>query len=143
MKNNWNFDDYQVTREIKDSYKILPSLLFILIIGIIIILYKFQFFIYWHQSLIKVDDYYSLLVDSNRVNYLEQNTDIYIKQKKYSYEIKKIDSEYTSINGTIYQTVYLDLPNYQTDAVITECQFLFSKKTIIENIMEFMKGEEK
>ena len=140
MKNNWALEDYKLIQDKND--KIWPYMLVLLFItiGIIIILCKFNFQLYEKQTLIKNDNSYILIVDSTKIEELKSNSNIYINKKKYKYNIEKISQDYSNVNGIIYQTIHINPYNYKTEAIITDCYFLKSKKTIIEMLFEFIEG---
>jgi len=140
MKNNWALEDYKLIQDKND--KIWPYMLVLLFItiGIIIILCKFNFQLYEKQTLIKNDNSYILIVDSTKIEELKSNSNIYINKKRYKYNNKKISQDYSNVNGIIYQTIHINPYNYKTEAIITDCYFLKSKKTIIEMLFEFIEG---
>jgi len=140
MKNNWALEDYKLIQDKND--KIWPYMLVLLFItiGIIIILCKFNFQLYEKQTLIKNDNSYILIVDSTKIEELKSNSNIYINKKRYKYNIEKISQDYSNVNGIIYQTIHINPYNYKTEAIITDCYFLKSKKTIIEMLFEFIEG---
>ena len=115
-------------------------IIFLITIGIIIILCKFNFQLYEKQTLIKNDNSYILIVDSTKIEELKSNSNIYINKKRYKYNIEKISQDYSNVNGIIYQTIHINPYNYKTEAIITDCYFLKSKKTIIEMLFEFIEG---
>ena len=39
--------------------------------------------------------------------------------------------DYSNLNGNIYQTIYISPYNYKTNAIITECYILKSKKMVL------------
>lgn len=140
MKNHWTIDDYQLVEDKKIRTWLCILVLLFITIGIVIILCKLDFQVYEKQTLIKNDDNFILIIDSTKITEFESTPYIYINQRKYKYEIKEIAQDYSNIDGNIYQTIYINPYNYKTDAIITECYFLKSKKTIYEMICEFIKG---
>ena len=114
--------------------------IFLITIGIIIILCKFKFSIYEKQTLIKDNEQHYLIVNSKDIDYYTNNKSLFINQKEYEYEIIKINNDYSNTDNNIYQTIYISPYNYKTDAVITACYFLKSRKTIYESIIEFITG---
>lgn len=140
MKNNWTIQDYQLMEHTK-KVSCLPIVFILLfVIGISIICYKFDFQIYEKYNLIKDGKQYLLVVDSLKLSELESNSNIYIKNRKYKYEIIEISSDYSNINGNIYQTIHINPYNYKTEAIISECFLLKKKKTIFQIIIEFIRG---
>lgn len=141
MKNNFDIFDYQLIQDEQEKYLFLKLVLFLVVIGIIIILYKFEFQVYEKRTLIKNKENYILVIDSRLIDTYKNKEYIYINQKKYAYNIEKVDDSYTSSNDIIYQTLYLNLYNYKSDALVTDCYFLKKKSTIYEEIIKFIKGE--
>jgi len=103
-------------------------------------LFKFEFSVYESQTLIKDNEKYLMVIDSRKINELENKKYIYIDQEKYKFDIIEISKDYSNINGSIYQTLYINPYNYKTDAIITDCYILKSKRTIYESVIEFIKG---
>lgn len=140
MKNNWTIDDYQLVQDKNISSWLYILVLLFITVGIIIILCKFDFQVYEKQTLIKNDNDFILIIDSTKIDKLKSTPYIYINQRKYKYDITEISQDYSNIDGNIYQTIHINPYNYKTDAIITECYFLKSKKTIYKMISEFIKG---
>lgn len=140
MKNSFNINDYQLIQDKKENYLLFKVVLFLMLIVIFIVLYKFEFQIYEKKTLIKDNDNYILIVDSNEIAYYENEKYVYIHQNKIPYNIVKIDNDYSNVNDIIYQSIYIKPYNYETDAIITECYFLKSKQSIFETIIKFIKG---
>lgn len=140
MKSNWTIQDYQLV-EGKRKISYLPvALILLFVVGIIIICCKFNFQIYEKYHLIKDKEEYLLIVDSTKVSELESNSNIYIQNQKYKYKITEISSDYSNINGNIYQTIHINPYNYKTEAMISECFLLKKNKTIFQMIIEFIQG---
>lgn len=142
MKNNWTITDYRLVQDKnknKNNWLCILVLLF-LTVGIITILCKLDIQVYEKQTLIKNDNDFILIIDSTKIDEFKSTPYIYINQRKYKYDIKEISQDYSNLNGNIYQTIHINPYNYKTDAIITECYFLKSKKTIYEMISEFIKG---
>lgn len=140
MKNNWTMEDYQWIQDKNKKTRLWMVVLFLITIEIFIILCKFDFHVYDKQTLIKNNEDFLLIVDSKKINELESESYIYINYKKYQFDITEISTDYTNIDGNIYQTIHINPYNYKTDSIITECYFLKSKKTIWQMIIEFIKG---
>ena len=140
MKNNWTIQDYQLMEQTKKISYFPIILILLFVIGIFIICYKFNFRIYEKYNLIKHDEEYLLIVDSLKLSELESNSSIYIQNKKYKYQITETNSDYSNIDGNIYQTIHINPYNYKTEAIISECFLLKKKKTIFQIIIEFMQG---
>lgn len=140
IKNQFSIDDYKLIQDIKSKDGLFTVVMFLLMIGIFIILCKFDFSVYEKYSLIKEDNNFIVLVNSIKINEFKNNKFIYINDKKYRFKIVKIDQNYTSIEDNIYQSIYVYPYNYKTDAVITEGYFLKSKKPLYKLIIDFIRG---
>lgn len=143
MKNNWDLIDYEAVKDIKYRVSLYYVVIFLVMIGIIFIMFKFNFQTFSKQTLIKENNSFSLIVDSREITFLENNHSIYINGNKYKYKILDISNEYTNINNAIYQNVSIMLYNYKTDAIMTECYFLKDSKTFTKGIIEFIEGGKK
>lgn len=139
MKNNWDFNDFEAIKEIKHKYYALIIGYFLLVVSICI-LFKFDFYVYENYSLFKNSDHFSVLVKCDNIKLLEKNTIIYIDQQKYNYKILSIDSNYTEINGTFFQTIELEINNYHTDAIITKSVIFKERGTLFQKFIKFIKG---
>ena len=140
MKNNWDFEDYEIIKELKSNHNIALNMFIIFIGVIVIVMSKLDFYIYDNKLLIKENDNYSFIIPSKKISFFENNRDIYINQKKYNYDIVEIDSNYQNINDTIYQNVYIKIDNYKTNAILTECSFLKEKTTILNKVFKLITG---
>lgn len=141
MKSNFDILDYELINDKENKGSLIYKVVMIFsIIGIIIILCKFEFKVYERQTLIKNGNDFILIVDSRQIDSYKTQKHIFINRKKYAYKILKIDSDYSNVNGVIYQSIYINLHNYKTDAITLECYFLKSSKTIYEEIIEFITG---
>ncbi len=140
MKNHWTIQDYQLIQDNSKHSWVFMIFLMLGIIGIIIICYKFDFKIYEKYLLIKDNDQFLLLVNSQQIAELETHSEFYRKGEKYAYQIENISSDYSNMNGNIYQTIYINPYNYKTNAIETEIYLLKKSSTIYEIIIEFIKG---
>jgi len=140
MKSNFTIEDYQILKEENKNIYSYALIIIVITIGILMILFKLDFQVYEKHLLLKDNNSYILIIDSTKIDKLKLNPYIYINQKKYKYKIIEIIKEYSNIDNTIYQTVHINPYNYKTDAIITECYFLKSKKTIYEIITNFIRG---
>ena len=132
----YNLQEYDFINE-KISHNYFGSFIIIfLIIGIVVIISKFNFYIYEKNVLIYEDNNYSLVIDATKIDNLDKN--IYINKKKYTFKIKDI-SNYQNINGTIYAVVNIDL-DYKSKSKVTECYFLKDKNTILNMLVKFIQG---
>ncbi len=140
MKNNWNFSDYEIIKEIHFQKRFQIFFLLLITVGILILLFKFDIEVYEKYTLIQNEHQFSMIIRSDQVSFLEKNKILYIDRQKYNYTILNVDSNYTNVNDVIYQTVSIDPYNYKTDAIVTECYLLRKKQTIFEFLIEFIKG---
>ena len=132
----YNLQEYDFINE-KISHNYFGSFIIIfLIIGIVVIISKFNFYIYEKNVLIYEDNNYSLVIDATKIDDLDKN--IYINKKKYTFKIKDI-SNYQNINGTIYAVVNIDL-DYKSKSKVIECYFLKDKNTILNMLVKFIQG---
>ena len=140
MKNNWTIQDYQLIE--KESRIGWGRMIFLIvfIIVIFIVLCKFNFQTYEKYILIKEDDRFLFMVDSKKIPDIEANSYLYIQNERYEYQIESTSSDYSNIDGNIYQVIYINPYNYKTDAIATDCYFLKSNKTIFQMLIEFIKG---
>lgn len=140
MKTNIDFNEYEKFKD--NSYKnrlLIVVIIFVLVVTVLI-LYKFDFKIYKENTLIKEENSYTMILNSNDISFIENTSNLYINRKKYSYKIIKIDADYTNINNIIYQKVHIKVHNYKTEAIVSECYFLKSKKSILKSLIEFIRG---
>lgn len=140
MKNNWTIQDYQlIEKENRIGWGRMVFLI-VFIIVMFIILCKFNFQTYEKYILIKEDDRFLFMVDSKKIPDIEANSYLYIQNRRYEYQIESISSDYSNIDGNIYQIIYINPYNYKTDAITTDCYFLKSSETIFQMLIEFIKG---
>lgn len=59
MKNNWDFEDYEIIKELKSNHNIALNMFIIFIGVIVIVMSKLDFYIYDNKLLIKENDNYS------------------------------------------------------------------------------------
>ena len=97
--------------------------------------------IFKKYSFIKEKDSFILLINSSQIKDLEKNEWIYIDRKKYHYQIKSVDDNYSNINNEIFETVHVNLNNYKTNAVLTDGYLLKSKKNLYQMVIDFIKGD--
>ena len=140
MKNVWTISDYELVQDIRFKHIKLVIPILLVTIGIIYILFQYEFLVYERQTLIKENNRYEMVVSSKRINNIKKRNSLLIQNQKYNYVVKEVDSNYMNWNNEIYQTIYLELPNYQTDAIMTECYFLTSKKSIFNRLLDYLKG---
>lgn len=141
MKSNWTLEDYRVVKEENNVPNRYLYFLIFMIIGIIMIIGKIDFELYEKYSFIKEKDSFILLINSSQIKDLEKNEWIYIDRKKYYYQIKSVDDDYSNINNEIFETVHVNLNNYKTNAVLTDGYLLKSKKNLYQMVIDFIKGD--
>lgn len=143
MKNVWTIADYQLMQDIKLKHSILIVPILIITIGMIYILCQYEFLIYEKQTLIKENNDYEMIVASKEITDIKNRSTLYINNQEYTYTVKKVNTDYMNLNNEIYQTIYLELSNYQTDAMMTECYFIKSRKSILNMLLDYLKGVKK
>lgn len=141
MKNNWTLEDYRVVKEENKVPNGYLYFLILMIIGIIMIIGKIDFELYEKYSFIKENNDFILLINSSQIKDLEENEWVYIGRKKYRYQIKSVDDNYSNINNEIFETVHVNLNNYKTNAVLTDGYLLKSKKNLYQMVIDFIKGD--
>ena len=138
MKNTYSFQEYDLINYLnKKRYN--NTVFIILIIGIIYLIFGFNFHVYDKEILIKDNNKYSLIIDSRKIDNLYRNKYVYINNKKYKYKIIDIDNNYQNIDGIIYQTIYLDI-KYKGISSINEVYFLKYKKSLFKMIIDSKTG---
>ena len=80
-----------------------------------------------------------IIADIDMLDILSTTKKIVINNNKYSFKIINTDN-YSNINGTIYQTVYLDINDYKSNIKVNKCYFLKSKNTLLDSLIKFMQG---
>lgn len=135
----YNFAEYEIIKENNQDNNLFRIIGLIFIIGIILVLYKFNFSIYQESILLKNDNSYLIIADIDMVDTLSANKKIIINNKQYNYRIINV-GDYTNIDGTIYQPIYLDILNYNSKIGMIKCQFLKNKTTLINSLIKFIKG---
>ena len=139
MKIPYNFTEYNLIENRRKKNYWFKKCMYILIVAIIIIICKFNFFVYQSSVLINDENGYLVLADIDMINTLSTTNKIIINNIEYDFSISKI-ADYTNINGTIYQSVYLSIDKYDSKFMINKCMFLKSKSTLIDSIVKFTKG---
>ena len=137
MKNSFDIGDYQMMQDKNLNCWLFMVVIFFVTLGILFILYKFEFSVYEKLNLIKDNDQFLIVIDSKKISAIEEIEYVYINNNKYRFDINKVSIDYTNVDDSIYQTVYINLYNYKTDALITDGYILKSKKTIYELIIEY------
>lgn len=140
MKSNFDINDYELMYG-SDKRKLLPIIVILLmLIGIIIILLNFKFKVYQKYELIKDDNNFIIITVSQDINFLESNKYIYINGDKYIYDVLTVDSDYSNIENSIYQTLHINVVNYMTDSIVSDAYILRKDATIYSMIINFIKG---
>jgi len=140
MKKPYNFAEYNLINDSKQNNTFYKSIVIIFIIVIVVLICKFKFYVYEKSVLIKNNNNYLLAVDINYINEISTTGKIIINRKEYDYEISKVEDNLENINGTFYETLYLNINNYNKKDKIVNCYFLKSKKTLLDSLLEFTKG---
>ncbi len=135
----YNLQEYELTEDNKENYNLLKVVLTIFIIVIIIIICKFKISIYRENVLLNDNNNYLIIADIDMLDTLSTTKKIVINNNKYSFKIINTDN-YSNINGTIYQTVYLDINDYKSNIKVNKCYFLKSKNTLLDSLIKFMQG---
>ena len=136
----YSFSEYDIVKFSKKNLKGYYALILFLLIGIVILLFKFNFRIYIKYTMVKNDDNYAMIVDVSNIKLFENNSMLYIDGKNVNYQINRIDKEFNNINGAIYQTIYLNLIDFNSSAQFVDCLVLERDETIIESIIKFIRG---
>lgn len=139
MKKLYNFAEYNLILDNKKNNNLLKVVSIIFIMAIIIVISKFKFSIYQQSILLNDNDKYLIIADLDLINTLSTTEKIIINNKEYNYKIIET-SDYSNINGTVYQSVYLDISNYASKIKMNKCFFLKSKNTLIDSIIKFTRG---
>lgn len=140
MKNKWTIEDYNLVKNQKLSIKSALVITTISLIAVVLIICKFKIQSYIKVQILKEEDNYFLILNPDQLDKFLDNEAIFIKNKKYKYELEEIE-EYTVIEGNAYQTVHIIPHNYETKKSITDAYLLIDEKTVIERVFEFIKGE--
>ena len=138
--NPYNYQEYKIIKDkaLKHNFYKISIILFI--IGIIILISKFNFKVYEKYIIIKNNNDYNLIVSIEEIDSINNNKYIYINNKKYSYKVKKIDDNYQNINGTIIKNITISIKDYKTLNDYTYCYFLKNSDTFFSMIIKFIKG---
>lgn len=138
--NPYSFLEYEIINSKYKRNKKYKIFIVVFLIGIILFLSKFKFQIYEKNVLFKEDNGYFMVVDATKLDFYQNHKTLLINNIKYNYAITNIDSEYSNINGTIYQTIYLSLKNYDNNSNFKYCYFLIKSETLLKMIFEFITG---
>lgn len=139
-------DDYLLQYQRK-----LPKMLFLwLMIGAFITV-----FVLIINNNFKLNDYYqingivkeknlSILVPFEKVNTICQNNYVYIDEYKYKYKIVSINEEVIRNVTDIYQEILIEVDLNDKNFIdnhIVKLQFIVKERTILEYIINLIKGE--
>lgn len=120
---------------------------FILLVTILLLLIAYILFSFNYQSyyetigiIAKVEDNYYLVVynDINKNKYLTNNNYLIINEKKYSYDIEKIETDIQVQNQINYQLIYLNInleEKYQLENLILYLKIPQDDKPIIKYLL--------
>ena len=107
------------------------------------------------NGFLKFTDYYKLdgivknnkliiTVPYNQVDYITNNHFVYIKNKKYKYQMENIKEEIINVGNEFYQEIMLKIDlkdRVLVDNNIIEIKFIIKEMTIFEYICNLFKGE--
>lgn len=136
MKNNFDFEDYNLIKDINVNNKLIFIIVLFLIIGMFLILKLINIRIYKDNILFKENNSYYLYVDFNN-NYIN-NSELIIDNLIYDYSINNI--LYETNNGLLYEKVILDIDNYNNDNLITKCSFLIEDDSLLNLFIKYVGG---
>ena len=139
MKKPYNFADYNLIFDNKKNNNLYKVVVSIIIIVIIIIICKFKFYIYENNILLKEDDSYEINININSLDDISTSKKIIINKKKYDYKVLSYN-ELSNINGTIYESISLEINNLDYKGKILKCSFLKKEETILDMLLEFITG---
>ena len=138
--NPYNYQEYKIIREKALSNKLYKLFIILFLIGMIFLIYKFNFNVYDKYILIKDNDKYNLVVSIENIDYITKNKYIFIDNKKYSYKIDKISNNYENINGTLFKNITILVDGYKMNNDYSYCFFLRKSDTFLTMIIKFIKG---
>lgn len=140
MKKPYSFAEYNLILENRRNDNLFKLVVIIFIIGIIILICKFKFYIYQDNVLLKMEDNYELVADINSIDKISTSKKIFINNKQYDYNTIQNDDNLSNINGTIYERLLINIPDYTENNKIIKCSFLIKKETILDMLFEFIQG---
>lgn len=140
MKKPYSFAEYNLILENRKNDNLFKLVVIIFIIGIIILICKFKFYIYQDNILLKMEDNYELVADINSIDKISTSKKIFINNKQYDYNTIQTDDNLSNINGTIYERLLINIPDYTENNKIIKCSFLIKKETILDMLFEFIQG---
>ena len=138
--NPYNFHEYKIIKEKALSNKFYKIFILIFIIGMIILISKFDFKTYEKYIIIKNKNNYNLIISIEDINFITNNKHIFIDNKRYSYKIEKISDSYQSIDGTLVKDIEISIKDYKMNNDYSYCFFLRNKDTFLNMIIKFIKG---
>ena len=138
--NPYNYQEYKIIKDKVLKHNFYKIFIILFIIGIIILISKFNFKVYEKYIIIKNNNDYNLIVSIEEIDSINNNKYIYINNKKYSYKVKKIEDNYQNINGTIIKNITISIKDYKTLNDYTYCYFLKNSDTFFSMIIKFIKG---
>lgn len=137
MKNNFDFEDYKILKDINTNNKLIFIMVLFLIIGMLLILKFINIRIYKDDILFKDNDSYYLYVDFNNNDYIN-NKKLIINNQTYDYSIS--DTLYETNNNLVYEKVIIKIDNYNNDELITKCSFLIEKDSLLNLFIKYIGG---
>lgn len=138
MKNNFDFDDYETLKDIKVNNKLFYIVILFMIIGMFLIFNFINIRIYKDQVLFKEEDHYYLYVDFDNDNYINNNN-LVIDNINYNYSI--INISYENLDGLIYEKVLIDIDSYESDLLISKCNFLLKDDSLLKLVIKYIGGQ--
>jgi len=140
-----------------DSYIILNrktnTIIKIFILNIIIItvlfiwgINKFEYksFFHIHSKIINFNSYFvlELLIPVKEVNQIKEQNRLFIGNKEYYYNIKKIEDNIIYQNNTNYQTIYLEIKNLDKKYLIDNYHIDIKIPKSSKKLIEYLKNKE-
>lgn len=87
MKNQFDLKDYALIQDKENNNWLFMIIIFLITIGIFIILYKFEFSIYEKHTLIKNNNQFFIMINSNKIADFQKERDIYINKKSINLKL--------------------------------------------------------
>ena len=138
--NPYDFQEYRIIREKTLSNKLYRLFIILFLIGMIFLIFKFDFNVYEKYILIKEDNNYNLIASIEDIDYITKSKFIYIDNKKYSYKIGKISNKYENINGTLFRNITILIDDYKMVDDYSYCFFLRKSDTFLNMMIKFIRG---
>ena len=140
MKNSYNLAEYNLIFNYRQNNNLYKVVITIFIIVIILLICKFKFYIYQNSILLKTGSNYEIIADINNIKTISTNKKIIINRQEYIYNVISANEDFSNINGTIYEKLLINIPNYSDNNKILKCSFLIKKETLLDMLLKFIKG---